>query len=149
MNRQAKKARQALDRRTRGLRDHTGLARPAGGWIKAVREALGMSAEMVGHRLGTTRQAVLRLERSEVDEGIRLSSLRRAAEALDCQLVYALVPNSTLEETVLREARRVAEAEFERLDQTMLLEAQRVEGPAANDLVAARMDELIDTRRLW
>ena len=149
MARQGKKARQALDRRTKDLRKQPGLARPAGGWIRAVREALGMSAEQLGRRLGTTRQAVALLERSEIDEGVRLSSLRRAAEALDCQLVYALVPNTTLEDAVQRQARHVAEDEFERLDQTMLLEAQRVEGAEIGDILAARVAELIDTSRLW
>jgi predicted DNA-binding mobile mystery protein A len=108
-----------------------------------------MSADQLARRLGTTRQAALRLERTELEGGIRLSSLRRAAEALDCQLVYAFVPNSTLEEAVQRQARRVVGAELARVDQTMLLEAQRVEGDGAADLLNDLAAAVIDSRRLW
>lgn len=142
-------ARHALDRRTAGLQDQSGLARPAGGWVRAVREALGMSTEQLGRRLGISRQAVSLLERSELEETVRLASLRRAAEALDCALVYAFVPNTSLEDTVQRQARRVAGAEFARVDQTMLLEAQRVEAADADDLVEARATELVDSPELW
>jgi predicted DNA-binding mobile mystery protein A len=108
-----------------------------------------MSAAQLAARLGLTRQAVIALERSELGGGIRLSSLRRAAEALDCRLVYALVPNASLEETVRRRAREVAATEADRVDQTMLLEAQRVEGPAAAEQLAALTESLIDSPRLW
>jgi predicted DNA-binding mobile mystery protein A len=108
-----------------------------------------MSANQLGRRLGMSRQAVISLERSELDGGIRLSSLRRVAEAMDCQVVYALVPNTTLEDTVQREARRVAAAELARVDQTMLLEAQRLKGAVAADQLTDRAAALIDTPHLW
>lgn len=147
--RHAKRAREALDRRLAPLRGSESVAVPAGGWIRGVRDALGMSAAQLAARLGLTRQAVIALERSELGGGIRLSSLRRAAEALDCRLVYALVPNASLEETVRRRAREVAATEADRVDQTMLLEAQRVEGPAAAEQLAALTESLIDSPRLW
>jgi predicted DNA-binding mobile mystery protein A len=108
-----------------------------------------MSAGQLGRRLGMSRQGVIALERSELDGGIRLSSLRRVAESLDCRVVYALVPNMSLEETVRRRAREVAGTQMARVDQTMLLEAQRVEGPAAADQLAALTDSLVDSPRLW
>ena len=146
---QAAKARRALDRRVGGLAGSDATASPAGGWIRAIRDALGMSADQLGRRLGVSRQAVISLERSERDGGIRLSSLRRVAEAMDCQVVYALVPNTTLEDTVQREARRVAATELARVDQTMLLEAQRIEGAAAADQLTDRAAALVDTAHLW
>ena len=146
---QAKRARQALDRRVAGLQNNQGLARPAGGWIRAVREALGMSADQLARRLGTTRQAVSSLESAELHGGIKLTSLRRAAEAMNCELVYAFVPNTTLDDAVREQARRVVSAELARVDQTMLLEAQRVEGAAAADLLNDRAAAVIDSRRLW
>lgn len=147
--RHAKVARQALDRRVRPLQGSESVAVPAGGWIRAVRDALAMSAAQLGLRLGLTRQAVIALERSEVEGGIRLASLRRAAEALDCRVVYAFVPNTSLDERVRRRAAEVAASEIGRIDQTMLLEAQRVERAVAEEQLAALTESLIDSSRLW
>jgi predicted DNA-binding mobile mystery protein A len=102
-----------------------------------------------GSGLGTTRQAVSLLEHSELDETIRLASLRRAAEALNCSFVYAFVPNNSLEEAVQRQARTVASAELARVDQTMLLEAQRLDDVDAEEMLADRVAELVDTPGLW
>lgn len=141
-------ARRALDRRVRSLQGDPG-ANPMRGWIRAVREALGMTAEQLGRRLGVSRQAVLSFERSEFDGRIQVSSLRRVAEALDCHLVYAFVPNTSLDDVVQQQARRIAAAELARVDQTMLLEAQRVGDDEAADLLEARVAQLIDDRHLW
>ena len=66
--------------------------RPPSGWIKAVREALGMTSAYLAKRLGITLSTATRLELSEAEDRITLATLRRAAEALDCELHYALVP---------------------------------------------------------
>jgi predicted DNA-binding mobile mystery protein A len=98
---------------------------PPRGWLRAVREALGMPRAELGRRLGVSLQAVAKLEASEADGTIQLDKLRRAAEALDCTLVYALVPNSSLEEVVDRRADAVARRDAGRVLHTMLLEDQR------------------------
>ena len=54
-----------------------------------------------------------------MDGGARLSSLRRAAEAMDCTLVYAFIPNSTLQQTVERQAGTILEKQMKR--QTVFL----------------------------
>ncbi|MCU1491975.1 MAG: antitoxin, family [Acidimicrobiaceae bacterium] len=142
-------ARRALDQRTSRLTDAEMSALPAGGWIRAVREALGMSTSRLGQRMGVTRQAVLKFEKQEIEGSIGLSTLRRAAEALDCQLVYAFVPKNSLDETVRAQARRVAIAELARVDQTMLLEGQRVVRDEAEERLAQRVEELVASRHLW
>jgi len=59
------------------------------GWLKSVRQATGMPEEELARRLGV----------SEVNSRIMLGTLRRAAEGLGCELVYALVPKQgTLED---------------------------------------------------
>jgi predicted DNA-binding mobile mystery protein A len=65
---------------------------PPRGWIRAIREALGMSGAQLAARLGVTPPRVTVLERDEVAGAVSLKTLRQAAEALDCVLVYALVP---------------------------------------------------------
>ena len=142
-------ARRALDQRTSQLSDTGMPAPPAGGWIRAVREALGMSATQFAKRLGVARQTAQEQEQNEIDGSVGLSTLRRAAEALDCQLVYAFVPKTSLDELVQAQAHKVAMAELSRVDQTMLLEGQRVEGSEADEHLAGRVEELIGSRQLW
>ncbi len=142
-------ARRALDQRTSQLRDAGMPAPPAGGWIRAIREALGMSATQFAERLGVARQTAQEQERKEVDGSIGLSTLRRAAETLDCQLVYAFVPKTSLDEAVRAQALKVAMNELSRVDQTMLLEGQRVENSEAADRLAELVEELIGSRHLW
>ncbi len=141
-------AREALDERLAAWRAH-GPA-PGRGWIRAIREALGMSSTDLASRLGTTRQAVAQMEKSEIGGSIRLETLRRAAEALDSTLVYALVPNRPLEETVDRRAHDVAAAEVARVRQTMLLENQLVDDSVDQTrLVDELAEELKRSRHLW
>jgi predicted DNA-binding mobile mystery protein A len=67
-----------------------------------------MSSRQLAARLGLSQPAVSQLERSEVAGRIQLNSLRRAAAALDCEFVYALVPRTSLEETLDNRARALA-----------------------------------------
>jgi predicted DNA-binding mobile mystery protein A len=66
--------------------------RPERGWIRAVREARGVSTGELGRILGVSRQLPLQFEKAEADDSITLKSLRKVADALDCDLVYALMP---------------------------------------------------------
>src|SRR5215813_8399297 len=88
-----------LDERLKEIGPVSRYMPPVKGWIRAVREALGMTAEQLGRRLGVKQSSVVALEQSEAKGSIELATLRRVAEALDCTLVYALVPNKPLEQT--------------------------------------------------
>jgi predicted DNA-binding mobile mystery protein A len=83
---------QQLDRGLRPIMDTNIPPRPPGGWLSSVREALGLTLEEVARRLHSRRPNVLRFEKYEAGEQITLHNLRRVAEAMDCQLIYALVP---------------------------------------------------------
>lgn len=117
-------------------------ARPRAGWLSAIREARGIPLRQVAKTLGVTPQAVQKLQVSEANESISLKRLRKAAEAMECELVYALVPKSgvltdAVEEGELnRAAERVLAAEH-----TMILEDQ-----AAGD-VQQRIEEEQARRR--
>ncbi len=108
-----------------------------------------MTLADLGHRLGVTKQAVLQMEASEADGSIRLATLRRAAEALDCTIVYALVPNSSLDETVNRRARAVAARDVGRAHQTMLLEDQVGARDDQERLVDELAEQVKGSRELW
>lgn len=142
------RSRAILDRRFADIGPADRFARPARGWIKAIRSALGMTSAQLANRLGVKQPTVVAIERSEEHGNIRLSTLRRAAEAMNCTLVYALVPNEPLEITIRERARRIARRRLQSVEHSMLLENQNV--PTAD--VEARIDAYardIDPRRLW
>jgi predicted DNA-binding mobile mystery protein A len=147
--RQLEKARDSLDRRLAALRPVDRFDRPSRGWVRAIRDALGMSTTQMARRLGVDQSNVVRLEQSEMNDTVRLGTLRRAAEALDCTLVYALVPNSSLTDAVAAQTRKVAAAELASVEHTMLLEAQDLEDEGRDKRVAEYAAGLIDDRRLW
>ena len=124
-------------------------ARPARGWIRAIRDALGMSSRQLATRMGQSQPAVSQLEHSEVDDRITLATLRRAADALECDLVYALVPRTTLDDTVRRRARSLARRDVASVDQTMRLEAQSLDPQLLDDRIEDYASRLLDGRRLW
>ena len=68
------------------------VTRPTGGWIKAVRGALGLSQREVAGRLGRSPQAVHQLDNSEAAGTVTLSQLEAAAGAMGCRLIYTFVP---------------------------------------------------------
>jgi len=98
--------------------------RPVSGWIKAIREGLGMTATHLAGRLGVAPSTVTRLEQSEADETISLATLRRAAAALECELHYALVPRQSLEQVLESRADAVAREQMTAVAHSMALEAQ-------------------------
>jgi predicted DNA-binding mobile mystery protein A len=82
---------QQIDRMVLPLRTLK-LPRPQKGWIRALREAMGVSYTELGERLQASRSLAAQQEKAEVDDRITLKSLRACAAALDCDLVYAFVP---------------------------------------------------------
>ena len=116
--------------------------------MRAVRDALGMTATDVAKRLGVTQPRVTTIEQSEVDGTLQLSTLARAADAMGCRVVYFVVPKEgTLEDAVRGQARRVALERLGRTAQTMRLEDQGVDiDPTAVEELAA---ELSERRDLW
>ncbi len=126
-------------------------SRPPSGWIKAIREALGMPAAYLAKRLGIVPSSVSRLETSEADDTITLGSLRRAAEALGCELQYALVPKQTLEQTLATQADKVAHEHIKTVAHTMALEAQATSSDATDTQASELAASLLNgsRRELW
>ena len=117
--------------------------------MRAIRDALGMSGVQFAKRLAVRPQSVKALEASEESGAIQLNTLRRAAEALDCTLVYALVPNGSLEAAVQTRARKIALRELGRIAHTMRLEAQETGNANLEARIQAYVRDKIDERDLW
>lgn len=107
-------------------KDRRFMQKPQAGWIRTVREALSLSQSQLANRLGVTQRSVQAMEKSEASEGIRLDTLRRAADALGCDLVYALVPREPLRDTMERQARQLIASRLAGVNHSMLLEDQAV-----------------------
>ena len=99
------RGRKRLDERLMALKPEDRFSAPPKGWMRAIRDALGMTGAQFARRLENRPQSVEALEKSEANGSIQLKTLRRAAEALDCTLVYALVPNTSLEGAVSARAK--------------------------------------------
>lgn len=114
-----------LDRTLEPYRAARKVPRPSKGWIRAIRQALGISSGELARRLGTSRQLPLQLEKSEAEDKITLKSLRAVANALDCDLVYALVPRAaSMEELIENRARAEARQRVLGVEHSMALENQ-------------------------
>ncbi|MFZ5697951.1 MAG: mobile mystery protein A [Pseudomonadota bacterium] len=125
--------------------------RPATGWIRAIRDALGMSSEALARRLQVTGSAVRKLEEAEATDAITLGSLRRAAAALDCELQYALVPRQKLETTLQARALKVAQERVGTVAHSMALEDQAVDSSLTRSHIEEMANALIAkrTKDLW
>ena len=135
----AAQSRAHLDERLKDFGSVSQFAPPVKGWIRAIRSALGMTAEQLARRLGVKQPSVFQLEKSETKGGIELATLRRVADALDCTLVYAFVPRKSLEEMVRARARSFMRSRRAPVEHSMLLEDQEVQGKAEEE----RIDEVL------
>ena len=148
---QAELARKHLDERLTPLRESAEFVRPSRGWVRAIRDALGMTTGQLAKRIGVDQSRITKLEQAEVEGSVTLKTLRQAAEGLGCTLVYAFVPNPSLEELVRARAAEIADRELARVDHTMRLENQAL---TPRDLKQER-ERLVtalltgNPRRLW
>lgn len=152
MRRPSDIGRKHLDRRLSSRPDElltTRLARPQKGWIRAIREALGMSTAQLAARVGVKQPVLYNIEASEIAGTVKLETLERVAAALNCRLVYALIPNEPLEEMVRKRALEVAGRHLSAVQHTMRLENQEVDDDTARRRQLDTVLSQIDMRRLW
>lgn len=125
---------------------------PKRGWVYAIREALGMSSRQLAMRVGLrASQSIEDMQDDEVSQTIKLQTLRKLAEALECELVYALVPRESLDAIRRRRARVVAGRLVKRVSHTMKLEDQAVSRQSEENELNRQVENLIsgNPRKLW
>src|SRR6266702_1532168 len=144
-------ARQQLDKTLSQFGSAKGIQAPVKGWIRAVREVLGMSGTQLAQRLKVSQPRIPKLEQDELSGAVTLKTMRQAAEALDCVFVYALVPRTSLEDTVRAQARKIAAERMQRVSHTMLLEAQGLAEEEQRASLDAAVEELVREmpKELW
>jgi len=125
MNTQSKTiARKQLDQRLQAFAKLKKTQPPMRGWIRAIRDALGMTGEQLARRMGVQRQRANALEKGEIAGTATINSIKKAAEAMDCVFVYALVPRDSLQANVERQAIKYAEKLHATVQHSMVLEQQ-------------------------
>ncbi len=128
------------------------VAIPPAGWVKAIRTSLGMTLQQLANKLGITQQSVQELEKREKEMGITLKSLNDVANAMDMQLVYALVPkDGSLDALIERKANQMAKEIVMRTSQNMSLEDQKNSQARLTEAVEERKTEIIQQlpKTLW
>jgi predicted DNA-binding mobile mystery protein A len=126
-------------------------SRPSGDWLRAVRQALGMTTRQLAKSVGVTQAAVVDAERTEAKGNITLATLQRYAAALNCELNYALVPKRALQEVVEERADRIARDQVSRVRHSMALEDQSNSKEHSELEIAELRRKLLEGKRsrLW
>lgn len=142
-----------LDQKMEGLQPLKKLSlTPINGWLGTIRKSLNMSQRQLGTRLSITPQGVRDIEKREVEGTITLNTLKQVAEALDMQLVYALVPKSdSLERMIRVKAREMATKIVMRTSTTMKLEDQENSRERIEEAITELTEEIVRTtpKNLW
>ena len=143
--------RQQLDQQLGIIQDLSLPSTPKGGWLGAIREALGMSLESLGKRLGVSRQTAHELVRAENDGSLSIKRMRSAADALGCELVLLVVPRQPLEQMVMERAIAIARERVMRTSHSMALEDQSVSNERVSRMILEAAEALVDQRDsgLW
>ncbi|MFZ4714800.1 MAG: mobile mystery protein A [Bacteriovoracaceae bacterium] len=117
-------------------------------WTRYIRLALGMSVSQLAARAKLSQNTISQIEKNEVEGKINLNTLKKMAEAMDCDFVYAFVPKVSLEQTILNQARKKVSTTMTKAETHMELEDQKVKVSKAE-----RMQELIEekiySKYLW
>jgi len=117
-----------INRRIQGLRSIKEKATVREGWIKYMRSALGLTLEELAKLLSITKAGVAQAERREVNGEVSISTLKKMAEAMECDFVYAFVPKKELKTLIHDKAFEKAAKTLGIADLHMKLENQKVEG---------------------
>jgi len=137
--------REQLDASLQRLSPLLDVTAPPKGWIRAIRDALRMTAKQLANRLGVAQQAVARIEKEELAGSVTIKTMRRIADCLDCVFVYGFVSRTSLEETVARQAKQIAIQRLTQASQTMSLENQALSRKENEQALSDLVDELIRT----
>ena len=140
--------REQLDRKLSKLREFSVQGLTSIGWIRTIREALGMTSKDLASRVGVNQSRIIHMEQAEVDGNIKISTMKKIADALEMNFVYAFVPRTSLNDMVREQARLLALKKMERLDHTMRLEMQELSSEEKEKALKDMIDKiLIDERK--
>jgi predicted DNA-binding mobile mystery protein A len=127
---------------------------PPSGWVKAIRGSLGLSIRQLADRVGVGHGSINQLEKREPKKRVTLESLENAARAMDCKVVYAIVPQesgATLDDIIRNKAIAAASKILKEVSHTMKLEAQGTSNKQVQNEIKRIANQLIESadNRIW
>ena len=136
----------ALDKKTSDLKSAKNIVLQSSGWIKTVREAIGMTVSQLAARLGVTQPRITKMESNE--DNLKLSTMKKAAEAMNCEFVYYFKPKTTFQNLVDEQAQKKAAEVLKTVNVNMALENQEI---AEDEAVKDFASDLINTKikQIW
>ena len=136
----------ALDKKTSDLKSAKNIVPQSSGWIKTVREAIGMTVSQLAARLGVTQPRITKMESNE--DNLKLSTMKKAAEAMNCEFVYYFKPKTTFQNLVDEQAQKKAVEVLKTVNVNMALENQEI---AEDEAVKDFASDLIYTKikQIW
>lgn len=126
-------------------------SRPKVGWIKTIREVLGMPSRVLAKRLGCSQANIAAIEKREDKGTISLEMLEQVAVALNCKLVYALIPEKSFDQILAEQARKIAQRQIKVINHSMTLEQQGLTVKQLKQQEDALVLELLQgsIKKLW
>ena len=148
---QKKLAREQLDETIKSFDSLKVMSAPRKGWIRAIRDTLGMTGRQLAKRLEVNQQRVARIEQDEILGKVTLNTMQNTAEAMGCIFVYGIVPRNSLEKLVRTQAEVIAQKRMARSNQMMRLEKQELSEAEKAKAMQNLIDEIIETmpKTLW
>ena len=143
--------REQLEQALKSFAKMAEVQRPYKGWLRAIREALGMSGRQFADRLGVKPPRITALEKDELSGAVTLKKMQEAANALDCDFYYALIPRKTLSNTLREQAESLAKKRIQRVSHSMLLESQHLSESEQKKAINAEIEKILRQmpRELW
>jgi len=116
---------------------------PYKGWIRSIKDALGMNGRQLAERMGVTKQRVSIIEKQELAGSVTINTMKKSAEALNCVFVYCLLPKTDLEDIVRDQAKKIAISRLGRASHTMSLEDQELDRKENNEIVNKMVEKIM------
>lgn len=122
------------------------IERPTQGWLKTIREFLGMTTTQLAKKINVTQPRVINLEKNE--RNTKISTMERIADALNCDFVYAFVPRENIDDIIYNQAKKKALKILNKVNTNMSLENQLTN---SDELVEDLIKDLLDDNisRIW
>jgi predicted DNA-binding mobile mystery protein A len=140
-----------LDKQLSSIKPTLNFARPICGWIKTIRNALGMTSHQFAKRIGISQARVSAIEAGEPEDSLTLKTVKEAAAALNCKFVYFLIPEKKFEEIVNEQAIKFIKSNTKLVAHSMKLENQGISSSDSDDFTKILVEEILqkNASKIW
>jgi predicted DNA-binding mobile mystery protein A len=118
------------------------------GWIRFMRKAMGLTSAELANIVGISSKTVIQSEQREMEGKVTIATLKKMAEAMECEVIYAFVPKSTIRDTIISNARKKAIRRLSEAGLHMKLENQNPD-KSIEDQIEALTYKLIEEGKVW